>query len=119
MRIQRCTKCGTRGGHLTFRRTKPTVLRKYPYVGHYDIAKKSKRRWCSLNEKQLYAIEILDDWYQSEYIQLGKKAREYWGKREDSSEFYDLLARAEKLLVKHGFPEDRRGYKVFLDMYPQ
>ena len=29
-------------------------------MGHYDVSKKSKRRWCSLSSKDILAIEIED-----------------------------------------------------------
>ena len=33
------------------------------FMGHYDVSKKSKRKWCSLNSKDILAIEIDDPNY--------------------------------------------------------
>jgi hypothetical protein len=40
------------------------------FIGHYDAAKRTKRRWCSITYQQLALVEINDDKYFSQYLPL-------------------------------------------------
>jgi hypothetical protein len=44
--------------------------REHYFMGHYDTAKKSKKRWCSIDEKDITNIEINDPRYYSQYKPL-------------------------------------------------
>lgn len=113
MKAHRCTKCQKRGGYLTFRQTKKDVNRKYPYVGHYEPTKKSKRKWCSLNEEQLNTIEFVEDWYQKKYFKFIKKAQMEHMKNGENQISEDLLVKAGKLLEKNGFLKEKIGDRLF------
>lgn len=114
MRVYRCTKCEKRGGYLVFRSTKKNNY-KYPYVGHYDPSKKSKRTWCSLNKTQLNQIEFNEDWY-ANYIKLIRKIqRKYRELGEDQIVARHTLQSA-KLLEKKGFLTYRIADRVYYDV---
>jgi hypothetical protein len=112
MKVHRCHKCGKRGGYLVFRQTKSNVVQKYPYVGHYDILKKSKRRWCSLNAEQLDPIESPEDWYQIDYRKLIEEAQTEYKKHGKNQKSEDNLVKAAQLLEEHGFVKPYNYYKV-------
>jgi len=116
MRVHRCTKCQKRGGYLVFRKTKTNVQRKYPYVGHYDSTKKSKRQWCSLNEEQLNSIEFDDDWYQIDYGKLIEIAQSEFKKHGENTISDAALIKASELLEKNGFLTYRIFDKVYHSM---
>jgi hypothetical protein len=42
--------------------------REHYFIGHYDPTKKSKRRWCPINEKYLAQVKINDNRYSSQYL---------------------------------------------------
>ena len=42
--------------------------REHYFIGHYDPNKKSKRRWCPINEKYLAQVKINDNRYSSQYL---------------------------------------------------
>lgn len=113
MKVHRCTKCKQRGGYLVFRKTKKNVQRKYPYVGHYDSKKKSKRRWCSLNEEQLNTIEFDETWYQIDYWKLIEKAQSEYQKHGQNQVTEDALVKASKLLEQHGFLKSSVSDRLF------
>lgn len=115
MKVHRCTKCNKRGGHLVFRQTKKSVQWKYPYVGHYDPTKKSRRKWCSLNEEQLNRIECSEDWYQTNYAELVQKAQTEHKKKGENPISEDALVKAAKLLEKNGFLKYKIADKLFYD----
>jgi len=115
MRVHRCTKCQKRGGYLVFRQTKKSVKWKYPYVGHYDPTKKSKRQWCSLNEEQLNSVEFADDWYQIDYAKLIQKAQYEHKKQGENKISEDAFVKAGKLLEENEFLKYRIADKVFHD----
>jgi len=52
--------------------------REHYFIGHYDPTKRSRRRWCSINDKQLAQIKIVDDRYFSQYLPI---ANEYVNSR--------------------------------------
>lgn len=116
MKVHRCTKCQKRGGYLVFRQTKKNVKWKYPYIGHYDPTKKSKRQWCSLNETQLNTIEFVDDWYQIDYGKLIEKAQYEHKKQGENRISEDALVQAGELLEKNGFPKYRIADKIFYNL---
>ena len=101
---------------MTFRRTKQSASRKYPYVGHYDPAKKSKRTWCSLNEKQLNSIEFIDGWYQNTYASLIREARVEIMNNGNIPKLDRLIVRAGKLLEENGYLKNRIGEKIICDI---
>jgi hypothetical protein len=47
--------------------------REHYFIGHYDPKKKSKRRWCSINDKELAQVKINDDRYFSLYLSLANE----------------------------------------------
>ena len=114
MKIYRCTKCEQRGGYLVFRTTRAKTLQKYPYVGHYDSTKRTRRRWCSLNKEHLNKIEFRDDWYQHDYINLIKKSR--FPKNQARSNIEKIWVNAGKLLEKNGFQKNRIGERLLYDL---
>ena len=117
MKVHRCTKCEKRRGYLVFRKTKKNVQWKYPYVGHYDPTKKSKRRWCSLNEKQLNEIEFDEDWYQIDYGKLIKKAQIKHMKNGINSVSEGMLVKMGKLLEDNGYLKYRIADRIFHNFY--
>lgn len=116
MKVHRCTKCQKRGGYLVFRQTKKNVKWKYPYIGHYDPIKKSRRQWCSLNENQLNTIEFVDDWYQIDYGKLIEKAQYEHRKHGENKISEDALVQAGELLEKNGFLKYRIADKIFYNL---
>ena len=114
MKIHRCTKCEQREGYLVFRTTRAKTLQKYPYVGHYDSAKRTRRRWCSLNKDHLNKIEFRDDWYQHDYINLIKESR--CPENQARSNIEKIWINAGKLLEKNGFLKNRIGERLFYDL---
>jgi len=115
MKVYRCLKCEKKGGYLVFRRTKNKKF-KYPYVGHYDPTKKSKKKWCSLNSVQLNTIDFDDDWYYDEYAKLIQKIqydnqrdvenqKNQYGYKNNmiNQKIARLVRRAARLLNKKGF----------------
>ena len=117
MKIHRCTFCKTKGGFLTFRETSWRMRIKYPYVGHYDPTKKSKRRWSELNKKQLNQIQFRDDWYQIDYIQLIKNSQEKYLITGIDSLPKELIVELGNLLENNGFLKYRIGERIFYDFY--
>lgn len=115
MKVHRCMKCNQRGGYLVFRQTKKSVQWKYPYVGHYDPSKKSKRKWCSLNDKQLNSIEFNGDWYQNNYGNLIEKAQIEHKKNGENPISEEALVKASKLLEKNGFLKHKISDRIFHD----
>ena len=47
--------------------------REHYFIGHYDPTKKSKRRWCPINDKQLAQVKINDNRYFSQYLILANE----------------------------------------------
>ncbi len=88
-------------------------MQKYPYVGHYDPSKKSKRKWCSLNIEQLNSIESPEDWYQIDYWKLIEEAQSEHKKNGENQKSEDALVKACQLLEKHGFMKPYISDKVF------
>jgi len=115
MKVYRCSKCQKKDGYLVFRKTKHDKF-KYPYVGHYDPTKKSKKKWCSLNPKQLNSIDFNEDWYDDEYSKLiqkiqydnymdieNKKHQYGFQNKAVNQKIARLVRRAGRLLNKNGF----------------
>lgn len=115
MKVYRCTKCDQRGGYLVFRSIKKNNL-KYPYVGHYDSTRNSKRKWCSLNKKQLNQIEFVEDWYDKHLKLIEKIQVEYKELGEGNPTLDKHILKAAEMLEKNGFLtyriEDRVCYDV-------
>lgn len=111
MRVYRCTKCEKRGGYLVFRSTKKNNY-KYPYVGHYDSLKKSKRTWCSLNKAQLNQIEFNEDWYEK-YIRLIRKIQIKYRELGEDPVVAKYTLQAARLLEKKGFLTYRIADRVY------
>ena len=116
MRVHRCQKCEKRGGSLVFRQTKRGIQWKYPYVGHYDPTKKSKKRWCSLDKEQLNRIEFTEDWYQIDYGKLIETAQSEYKKHGENIISETALIKAGKLLEENGFLKYRIFDKVYHDV---
>ena len=83
------------------------------YVGHYDPTKKSKRRWCSLNKKQLNTIEFVEDWYQIDFGELIQKAQYEHKKHGENKITEDALVKAGELLEEHGFLKHKTSDRLF------
>lgn len=73
------------------------------FIGHYDKAKKTKRRWCSI-DKQLAEVKIDDYRYFSQYLPLVNEAVDvhFYGV---TDELPSLLKNSSDKLREIGWPE--------------
>jgi hypothetical protein len=114
MRIVRCPRCEKTGGYLVFRKTKTKL--KYPYVGHYDSSKKSRRKWCSLTLNQLNEIEFSDKWFGG-YVDQVKLARRTYLQKGEGEEVKILVNEAGRILEKNHYLIYRIADRVTHDIY--
>ena len=78
--------------------------REHYFIGHYDSNKKSKRRWCSINDKEIAQVKINDDRYFSLYLSL---ANEYVNSRMNGlvDKSHRLLDESCNVLKEIGWPD--------------
>ncbi len=117
MKISFCPKCNEHNGTLVFRTTRKNN-RKYPYVGHYDPSKKSKKRWCSLGLKKVLDVTFDGDWYY-EYILLMREMKKFVKEHDNDINTVPetKLDEVADLLEKNGYLKYLIADKIYHDVY--
>lgn len=113
MKVAKCPLCGKKG-FLTFRYTKFKDMR-YPYIGHYDPKKKTKRRWCHMNSIHRKKLDKKILWQETYYklIADGDRIRE---KTEERQNWGKPLIKAARLLENNGYQTDQIEPKLLRDL---